>query len=95
MLPDDEAETSMDCLVGGYEFATMSLVQLDDGKRDSIAQLFNRRQREDAEVANKTLRDAWDSTVWRYVPPSLRGLKPVTDEPWARDEILFDRFVEM
>ena len=73
----------------------MSLVQLDDGKRDSIAQLFNRRQREDAEVANKTLRDAWDSTVWRYVPPSLRGLKPVTDEPWARDEILFDRFVEM
>ena len=95
MLPDDEAETSLDAIAGGYNYATATFVQLDDGKRDSVAQLFNRRVREDALIANKTRRDAWDGSAWRYVPPALRGLKPVTDEPWARDEMLFDRFIEM
>ena len=52
---------------------------------DSAAQLFNRRKREDELVAASTLRRPWDSTIWRYTPPALRGLKPVTNEPWARD----------
>lgn len=26
----------------------------------------------------------WDSTTMKYVPYGLRGLKPVTNEPWAR-----------
>jgi len=33
----------------------------------------------------------WDSTTMRYVPYGLRGLKPVTNEPWARDEAVYRR----
>ena len=94
-LPDEEAETGLDALCGGYNYATATFLRLDDGSHDSVAQLYNRRRREDALKAHATRRDGWDPTPWRYVPPALRGLKPVTDEPWAADEILFDRFVEM
>jgi len=31
----------------------------------------------------------WDSSTMRYVPYALRGLKPVTNEPWARDEAVY------
>ena len=31
----------------------------------------------------------WDGTTMRYVPYALRGLKPVTNEPWARDEAVY------
>lgn len=31
----------------------------------------------------------WDSSTWRYVPHSLKGIKPVTNEPWARDEAVY------
>lgn len=31
----------------------------------------------------------WDGSTMRYVPYSLRGLKPVTNEPWARDEAVY------
>jgi hypothetical protein len=27
--------------------------------------------------------------MMRYVPYALRGLKPVTNEPWARDEAIY------
>uniref|UniRef100_A0A7S2JFS5 Uncharacterized protein n=1 Tax=Haptolina brevifila TaxID=156173 RepID=A0A7S2JFS5_9EUKA len=33
----------------------------------------------------------WDSSIMKYVPYSLRGLKPVTNEPWARDEAVYRR----
>ena len=46
---------------------------------------------QDRVKALATNRKPWDSTVWRYVPPSVKGLRCVTDEPWARDEELFDR----
>lgn len=25
----------------------------------------------------------WDSTIRKYTPPPLRGIKPITREPWA------------
>ena len=31
----------------------------------------------------------WDDSIMHYVPHSLRGLKPVTNEPWARDEAVY------
>ena len=31
----------------------------------------------------------WDSSTWKYVPHSLKGIKPVTNEPWARDEAVY------
>lgn len=33
----------------------------------------------------------WDSSPARAVPYTLRGSKPVTDEPWARDNVEVDR----
>jgi hypothetical protein len=36
------------------------------------------------------LHEGWDATVWRYTPHSLKGLKPVTDEPWAHDEAVYN-----
>ena len=32
----------------------------------------------------------WDSSPWKYVPHSLKGIKPVTNEPWARDEAVYN-----
>lgn len=67
-------------------YATTTFSRLNDGQYDSIAQLHQRRQAEEHEAALKTNRPPWDPTQWKYVPPSLRGLKPTTNEPWAEDE---------
>ena len=32
----------------------------------------------------------WDSTTWRYTPHPLKGIRPVTKEPWARDEVVYN-----
>lgn len=66
-------------------FATSGLKKLDDGQTDSIAQMYHRRRQEEEVAGKRTGRRPWDSTTWMYVPPALRGLKPVTNEPWARD----------
>jgi hypothetical protein len=39
-------------------------------------------------------RPAWDSTPLRNRPPALVGLKPVTREPWAIDEDVYNRRFE-
>ena len=39
-------------------------------------------------------RPAWDSTPLRHRPPALVGLKPVTREPWAIDEDVYNRRFE-
>lgn len=36
-------------------------------------------------------RPAWNSTPMRHAPAALKGLKPVTPEPWAADEAVYDR----
>jgi hypothetical protein len=67
------------------DFSTYSLKRLDDGSRDSVVGLFNRRKKEDREVASAQGRNPWDATPWFYTPPALKGVKPITPEPWARD----------
>ena len=32
----------------------------------------------------------WDESPWRYIPHALRGIKPVTREPWAHDEAVYN-----
>ena len=39
-------------------------------------------------------RPPWDSTPLRGRPPQLVGLKPVTREPWAIDEDVYNRKFE-
>ena len=65
--------------------ATAPLQRLDDGQNDDIATLRKRRMLEEKEATESTGRPKWDSSVWMYVPAALKGLKPVTPEPWARD----------
>lgn len=51
----------------------------------------HRRQRQLARERERA-REAevrWDSSVMRYVPDTLRGAKPVTNEPWARDAVVY------
>lgn len=65
-------------MTAGGAYATATLQRLDDGMHDSVAQAFNRRVREDRAKAKATQREPWDSTVWHYVPSSLKGLRCVT-----------------
>jgi len=41
-------------------------------------------------IKNETPEErGWDSSTWKYVPHTLKGIKPVTNEPWARDEAVY------
>ena len=40
------------------------------------------------------VRPQWDGTPMRARPAALTGLKPVTREPWAEDEHVYDRLYE-
>jgi hypothetical protein len=33
----------------------------------------------------------WDSSVRRYCPPPLKGISPITREPWCEDEKVYNR----
>ena len=58
------------------------------GEEESLSNLIAKTR-----AAKKEARDAraskleggWNSTPHRPVPYALRGSKPITDEPWARD----------
>ena len=78
-------------VTAGGAYATSTLKRLNDGMHDSVAQLFNRRLQEDIQKAQAWNRKPWDNTPWRYTPNSLKGLKPVTHEPWAEDDLKFNR----
>jgi hypothetical protein len=77
-------------------FATAGLTRLDDaqhggpsypGLHDDMATLHRRRQLEnEASVTTGLHAQPWDSTPWHSVPTTLRGLKPVTREPWASSD---------
>jgi hypothetical protein len=84
------AEWMRERLRPSSSLATFGLYRLDDGMNDDIATLFNRRKREERSVAARQNRQPWDTTIWHYTPPALRGMKPTTPEPWARDSELLD-----
>ena len=55
---------------------------------------------EDEELASlkkmfrRDTRPPWDPTPLRNRPTALIGLKPVTREPWAIDEVVYNRRFE-
>lgn len=63
-------------------------MRLDDGQLDDPGQTVRRRKAEQRTLALVRDRPEWDSTPWHYVPPALKGIIPVTPEPWARDQEL-------
>lgn len=75
-------------------YATSGLHRLDDGMNDDFVnlrrrQMFERSLRDSSSSAGP--RPEWDSTPWLYTPPALRGLKPVTPEPWSRDIEIYNQ----
>lgn len=75
------------------DVATQGLRKLDDGQNDSIATLHRRRVAEDEmaeDIAAAAGRPAWNGSAMRDTPTALRGVKPVTDEPWARDAAIYE-----
>ena len=38
-------------------------------------------------MREERLHKNWDDTTWRYTPHVLKGIRPLTKEPWARDEV--------
>lgn len=69
----------------GMGFATAALHKLDDGSTDDIAMLKKRRDAEDRKYADATNRRPWDFTAYHNTPPALRGITPITREPWLSD----------
>ena len=67
------------------QHSTLHLKKLNDGQNDDIVMLRRRRVAEDQAAAAEHGRPIWDFSTWHYTPPALKGVKPVTPEPWARD----------
>ena len=64
----------------------------------AFVELMKRRQRLEERRAEREYREQmrlrnlearWDSTVHKNIPDPLRGCKPITREPWARDAIIY------
>ena len=47
------------------------------------------RARRALEMRNAHLEALWDPSKHTICPPNLKGLKPVTHEPWARDATVY------
>ena len=66
-------------------------------KAEEAKQKFSRKGSVTA-AGGKTIpinkRPPWDSTPLRSRPPALVGIKPVTREPWAIDEDVYNRRFE-
>ena len=56
-------------------------------RRDELRQ--EREYREQMRLLNLEAR--WDETVHKVTPDPLRGVKPITREPWARDAYIYAR----
>lgn len=72
--------------------ATASLVRINDGVNEDQATLHHRREQERIDAALVTNRQPWDASARHYVPSALRGLRPLTKEPWAYERNEFDIF---
>lgn len=72
------------------DVATSTLQKLDDGQNDDFAILRARRVKEEQDAAVATGRSPWDGSTYNPCPPALKGCKPITPEPWARDAAAYE-----
>lgn len=56
-----------------------------------ISPTTRRRREEELRKRNKLREGDWDPSVQKTRPPMLRGLKPMTMEPWAKDEAFYQK----
>ena len=78
-------ETSRENDIPPYYASTSPLKRLDDGLNDDIVSMRRRRMAEDEEAAQAQNRPVWNNEIWHTFPQYLRGIKPVTHEPWLPD----------
>lgn len=57
----------------------------------SAAHAFRAKARLDRELRNRAREVSWDPSPHLSCPPDLRGLKPITVEPWSRDAAIYAR----
>ena len=53
------------------------------------AALLRAKSRENLARLNAVREAKWDRSMHRSCPSNLRGLKPITPEPWARDALVY------
>ena len=70
--------------------ATASLMKLSDGQHDDIISLRKQRVAEEEAAVAATGKPPWNSSPYRRTPSALRGIVPVTNEPWARDAAMYE-----
>jgi len=68
---------------------------MDDGAFQDGTFGYKDKVRRDKDGTALTMREEqlhrnWDSSTWRYTPHVLKGIRPVTKEPWARDEACYN-----
>ena len=81
-------------------FETPRVVYTAKSEEEEIAELMTlginhparKRHRERAQrAANRAKEQAWNNTPMRSVPPSLKGLKCATKEPWHIDQLFYQK----
>jgi len=77
-------------ILGGESLPQERETRLSRSARSGLS-ARERRQREfmAREQANAELRRHWNPSVFHVMPPRFKGIKPQTDEPWARDAIVY------
>ena len=66
-------------------------VREEDARRlhRTQAALLRAKSRENLARLNAIREAKWDRSMHRSCPSNLRGLKPITPEPWARDALVY------
>jgi len=65
------------------------MVRSEEEEVNELKQMFR------SPTSKMSRRPAWDSTPLRNRPSALQGLRPVTREPWAIDEDVYNKKYEM
>ena len=73
------------------EVAMQQMAVLIPPQKISAAALYRAKAREALSRRNWQREQMWDATPHRTCPSNLRGLKPITQEPWSRDAIIYAR----
>jgi hypothetical protein len=93
-LPSDWKECGLAWKAEEWQTPGSSSMPSEDEEVQELKQMFSSptKSKKHRSPARKP---AWDSTPLRSRPSALVGLRPVTREPWAIDEDVYNRKFEM
>jgi len=76
---------------GGSSTSTLPFQHMQPSHAASLREYHRRRARQTLAAKNAKLERGWDGSKMTYMPPTVRGIKPITNEPWARDATIYNR----